>query len=96
MSWVSAYPEAYLLCRDTGIRHSWMPHTAERLSSGWRETLKCDRCGAEKTRILNRQGYPMKSPRTQYPPDYLRVGIGRASKADNAAVRVEHLKRRTK
>jgi hypothetical protein len=94
-TWIDSQPDAYLMCRDTGIRHSWQPHTAEIISGGrggYIEGLKCDRCGAIKTRKVDRRGIPI-SGHTEYPDGYLRQGMGRATRADNAKIRVAHLQR---
>lgn len=94
-TWIDSQPDAYLMCRDTGIRHSWQPHTAEIISGGrggYVEGLKCDRCGAIKTRKVDRRGIPI-SGHTEYPDGYLRQGMGRATRADNAKIRVAHLQR---
>ena len=95
-TWVASQPDAYLMCRDTGIRHPWQPYAVEVVQGGrggFKESLKCDRCGAIKVRTLDRIGRPVKT-HIDYPDDFLRTGIGRMTARENALVRVEHLTRR--
>lgn len=93
MSWTDEQPTEFLLCRDTGIRHHFDPLTVRRDGRGFIETLKCGRCGAEKDRYLTKTGLVRKN-KMRYPEGYVRKGEGRVSKAENAAIRMEAMKRR--
>jgi len=80
----------FLECRD--FMHAWKAHTVERESGGFRETLRCSRCGTFKVRILNRWGYIIKSHHGPYPDGYLRPkGEGRMTKKDRAQARLQRL-----
>jgi hypothetical protein len=96
--WIDSQSDDYLMCRDTGIRHPWQPYTAEALNGGrggYIERLKCSRCGAIKTRRLDRRGVPVKKGSSRaYPDGFLREGMGRMSKEENAQIRIAHIKRR--
>lgn len=93
MAWLDDAQTEHLLCRDTGIRHRWEPLTAQRETKGFSETIKCGRCGAEKTRYLTKTGLIRKT-KIVYPEGYVRTGEGRVTKAENAAIRLTALRRR--
>lgn len=93
-SWLAEQPTINLLCRDTRYHHSWHPSTVERDGTGWIEYMLCERCGAVKKSRLTKHGYIEKQS-IVYEKGYLRVGLGRATRADNAEIRATHLNRRT-
>lgn len=96
--WINETPTEFLMCRDSGIRHKWEPVSVRRdtKSSGYVETIACERCGTEKDRYLDRDGSPRKV-KFDYAAGYLRPsGEGRITKSEHAEIRLASLKRRYK
>lgn len=81
--------EEQLWCRD--VQHSWGPYTAEPDGRGFIRVLKCGNCGLKKEQILTKDGFIVRSRMLDYPVGYLRVGEGRLTKKDRAAIRVRNL-----
>ena len=93
MSWIDDAPTEHLMCRDTGLRHKWEPVSAERDPQGFVEIIECQRCTSFKKRYLTRTGKPRKA-KYEYVEGFLRKGEGRATKMENAAIRMAAFRRR--
>jgi hypothetical protein len=78
---------AALRCRDLG--HHWSPHTARWSGSdaAYVQTHRCDLCGAERDRLVRRDGTLASGSRYRYPAAYLAVGVSLATREGHAAVR---------
>lgn len=92
-NWVDSASPEHLMCRDTGIRHQWTPMNATKSATGFTETLQCARCLAEKVRYISKRG-AIEKTKFHYAEGYVRVGGGRVTKEENAAIRITSLKSR--
>lgn len=91
--WVDGLSDAAIICRDSGVGHSWEPYTAVVAGGNFEETLICKRCDARKTRTVTRKGVIVRT-KYSYPEEFLRRGLGRMTREENAAIRVRGLQRR--
>lgn len=78
---------AALRCRDLG--HHWSPHTARwsGADAAYVQTHACAVCGAERDRLVRRDGTLPSGARYRYPVGYLAVGVSLVSREGHAAVR---------
>lgn len=87
--WEGSLTPEQSLCRDTTFKHNWIAETVRRTEAGFERPLECDRCGAAKTQLLDRDGYVRGYRDEKYPDGYLRpAGSGRVTRADNARMRL--------
>lgn len=82
-------PTNYLQCRNFG--HAWQPIsvTHDPGSGAYEQGLRCMRCTAERSYVLDREGWFVKRRPYTYPSGYVfPKGTGRLDKHDRADLRV--------
>ena len=85
---IKQMPLIYLQCRD--YHHSWRPYASRwsQQDGAYESTLRCDRCTTLRTRLVDSNGYVVRSS-YDYADDYLMPpGNGGMSKEDRAAMRL--------
>jgi hypothetical protein len=92
-AWAQQISDEDLLCRDLG--HVWHPDTArfDQRQRAFHQTLRCDRCGTLRRRVLDRNGGIMGSSYT-YQPTYLAPkGLGPYDAAVRSVLRLASITR---
>jgi hypothetical protein len=93
-AWAEDLSDENLLCRDLG--HNWKPLNATKIQGGYERTLRCSRCSASRSQVLDSSGTVLKGGYA-YATGYLaKPGFGRLVKADRARVRLTSLLRTIK
>lgn len=92
-AWVNGLSDQALVCRDSGVGHSWEPWTVEVVGGRYEEELICRRCESRKIRTVTRKGVIVRT-RYLYPAEFLRRGLGRMTRDENAAIRARGIARR--
>ena len=88
-SWIDNLSAEAIVCRD--LHHAWMPHTAKRVKGGFERELLCRTCTTVKVQRLDAQGY-VEWSNYRYPEGYVRKGNGRITAAENAMLRLTHIR----
>lgn len=89
-TWIDDLSAERLVCGD--LKHAWKPHTAKRVKGGYERELICRICELVKVQDLDSAGYILRSRYRNYPPGYLRTGLGRITAAENALLRLTHIR----
>lgn len=87
--WIDKLSEEVLVCRD--LHHAWKPHTAAKIKGGYKRELICRTCETIKEQRLDNYGY-IEWSTYRYPEGYVRTGLGRITAAENALLRLTHIK----
>ena len=89
---INSLPDEYVQCRNE--RHRLDPFDAAEIprKAGWIEIHKCIRCGVERVRKLDRNGYIVSSHYDYSNAEGYRItGLGRLSRDDRSILRLGSL-----
>lgn len=89
VDWINNLSVEAIVCRD--LHHAWKPHTVTRVKGGYERELLCRTCQTVKVQKLDAQGY-IEWSNYRYPDGYVREGLGRITAAENALLRLTHVR----